>query len=70
MRRTLLCALLLTLAPLGAVAQTLNVTTDPPGAKIYRIERTGVRTLLGTGTARFKVEKNEPNTMIVEADGF
>ncbi len=69
MARILFAAALL-LCPFGATAQTINLTTDPPGAKIYRIERTGIRTLLGTGIARFKVEKNDPNQLVVEAEGF
>ena len=69
MARTLFVAALV-LLPLGATAQTINLTTDPPSAKIYRIDRSGIHTLLGTGVARFKVEKNEANQIVVEAEGF
>ncbi len=70
MRARLLFVAALALLPLGATAQTINLTTDPPGAKIYRIDRTGIRTLLGTGVARFKLEKNDPNQLVIEAEGF
>ena len=69
MARTLFVAALV-LLPLGATAQTINLTTDPPSAKIYRIDRSGIHTLLGTGVARFKVEKNDANQIVVEAEGF
>ncbi len=70
MKARILFVAALLLCPLGAVAQTINLTVDPPAAKIYKIERTGIRTLLGTGLARFKVEKNDPNQLVFEADGF
>lgn len=70
MSRSALLAILLGLVAAPAAAQTINLTTDPASAKIYRIEKTGIRTLLGTGAARVKVEKQELNQIVIEAEGY
>ena len=70
MSRVLALAAFLLLVPFHAGAQTINLTTDAPGAKLYRVDRSGIRTLIGTGMARFKVEKDDPNQLVVESDGF
>jgi len=55
--------------PLGA--QTLNIVAQPATATIFRLKQQDNSLVpLGTGTARLKLEKNDPNTIVVRQDGF
>lgn len=51
-------------------AQTLVLTTSPATAELYRVGPAGNRVPIGRGTAKFKLEKNSPNEVIVMAEGY
>ena len=54
-----------------AAAQTLNIVAVPATATIFRVKVQDQSLVpLGTGTAKFKLEKNDPNTIVVRQDGF
>lgn len=56
-------------APLSA--QKLILTAQPAQASIYRLKaQDNSLVLLGTGRAEFKLEKNDPNTVVVRLDGY
>lgn len=64
---TLACAGL----PTIATAQTLEITAQPATANIFRVKAMDTSTVqIGTGMVRFKLEKNDPNTVVVRQDGF
>lgn len=70
MRRLLVCVPLLA-APTLAVAQTLEITAQPATATLYRLKAQDNSLVpLGTGMVRFKLEKNDPNTIVVKQEGF
>lgn len=57
--------------PLGLPAQTLEITASPSTAVIYRVKvQDNSLVPLGPGAAKFKLEKNDPNTIVVRQDGF
>ena len=52
-------------------AQTLELTASPASANIYRLKMQDSSLVpLGTGAAKFKLEKNDPNTIVVRLEGF
>ena len=61
-------------APLSAQlfgGTSLNIVADPATATIYRLRPTdNVWVPIGTGNAKFKLEKNDPNTLMVSQDGY
>lgn len=60
------------IAPGGALtAQTLEITTSPATATIYRVKAQDNSLVnIGTGNTRFKLEKNDRNTIVVRQEGF
>lgn len=58
--------------PCGALdAQTLDIVATPSSALVYRVKpQDNSLVLLGTGTAKVKLEKNDPNTIVVRQEGF
>jgi hypothetical protein len=61
----------LLLAPVALAAQTLEITTSPATATIYRVKAQDNSLVpIGTGTTRFKLEKNDLNTLVVRQEGF
>jgi hypothetical protein len=57
--------------PLSLAAQTLDIAASPATASIYRLKmQDNSLELLGVGTAKFKLEKDDPNTIVVRQDGF
>jgi hypothetical protein len=61
----------LTVAGLPLAAQTLELTASPATATLYRVKAQDNSLIpLGVGAARFKLEKNDPNTVVVRQDGF
>jgi hypothetical protein len=64
---------LLIAAAVGPVAgaQTLNIVAQPATASIFRLKvQDNSLVPLGTGSARLKLEKNDPNTIVVRQEGF
>ncbi len=60
-----------TLVPVVATAQTLDIVAQPATAMIFRVKAQDNSLVpLGTGTVRFKLEKNDPNTIVVRQEGF
>lgn len=61
-------------APLHAQlfgSPTLDIVADPATATIYRLRAAdNVFVPIGTGNAKLKLEKNDPNTIMVSQDGF
>lgn len=57
--------------PSVGAAQTLELTSEPATATIYRV-RALDNTLIpiGVGSARLKLERNDPNTVVVKQEGF
>lgn len=56
-------------ASLGA--QTLEITASPASASIYRLKaQDNSLVLIGSGAAKLKLEKNDPNTIVVRQEGF
>ncbi|MGQ0562301.1 MAG: hypothetical protein ACT443_10545 [Gemmatimonadota bacterium] len=53
-----------------AAAQTIQVTTTPNSARIYSISDQGVWALLGTGSARVKLDKKSSNRFRLVAEGY
>ena len=52
-------------------AQTLNITAQPASATIYRVKvQDNSLVPLGTGSAKLRLEKNDPNTIVVRQEGF
>ncbi|MHB1310794.1 MAG: hypothetical protein ACYC3L_02165 [Gemmatimonadaceae bacterium] len=50
---------------------TLNIVADPATATIYRLRsQDNVFVPIGTGNAKFKLEKNDPNTILVSQEGY
>jgi hypothetical protein len=67
-------ALLCTLAH-PAAAQVfgnpkINLTVTPATAKIFRHDETGYKVQLGTGSAVLELLKNNPNEVLIEAEGY
>ena len=59
------------LLPAGLRAQTLELTASPATATIYRVKAQDNSLIpLGAGAAKFKLEKNDPNTIVVRQEGF
>jgi hypothetical protein len=54
----------------AASAQTITVSTEPASAGIYSVSDQGVWTLLGTGTAKVKLEKKKTNRFRLVAEGY
>lgn len=54
----------------AASAQTIQVTTTPNSAMIYAVSDLGVWSLLGTGTAKIKLDKKSSNRFRLVAEGF
>jgi len=52
------------------LAETITINTEPAHAGIYRLDSHGEGTLIGTGSARLKLEKDSPNQVKVTADGY
>lgn len=70
MRVLFAVALSVLVAP-GMRAQTLSITASPQSAGIYRLkQQDNSLMLLGTGTAQFKLQDNDPNTVVVRLDGY
>jgi hypothetical protein len=67
--RFILPSLFLVVAAQSARAQTIALTSNPPGARMYMTAR-GIRTLIGTGTARIKLEKESDNEVTTELEGY
>ncbi len=65
---TLTLVLALLAAP--AMAQKVTFKTVPSGAKIYVESSTGSRKLLGTGTATYRLQKKQPNRIVVVKAGY
>lgn len=65
-------AALAALSPAARLAaQTLEITASPATASIYRVKvQDNSLVPIGIGTAKFKLEKNDPNTIVVRQDGF
>ena len=60
-----------TLLPVCLAAQTLELTASPATATIYRVKaQDNSLVALGAGAAKFKLEKNDPNTIVVRQEGF
>ena len=60
-----------TLLPACLAAQTLELTASPATATIYRVKAQDNSLIaLGAGAAKFKLEKNDPNTIVVRQEGF
>jgi hypothetical protein len=54
-----------------ANAQTLEITASPATATIYRVKvQDNSLVPIGVGSAKFKLEKNDPNTLVVRQEGF
>ncbi len=74
MKRRLLAGLLLgtsASAPAALLAQTLDLTASPATATIFRVKMQDNSLIaLGVGAAKFKLEKNDPNTVVVRQEGF
>lgn len=51
-------------------AQTIMVSTDPASASIYSVSDQGVWTLLGTGTAKVKLDNKSANRFRLVAEGY
>jgi hypothetical protein len=69
----LLLAGLLPLPLGGLAAQTLEVTASPATATIFRVkaqDNSLIPLSAGAGAAKFKLEKNDPNTIVVRQEGF
>jgi len=59
------------LLPAYLSAQTLELTASPATATIYRVKAQDNSLIpLGAGAAKFKLEKNDPNTIVVRQEGF
>lgn len=59
------------LSPIMAHSQTLDLTSTPATATIFRLKiQDNSLVPLGTGSARLKLEKDDPNTVVVKQDGF
>lgn len=59
------------LATQPTAAQTLTIKTIPANAGIYRVKATDSSLiLLGTGTAQFRIENKDPNTVVVLLEGY
>lgn len=59
------------LLPAGLSAQTLEITASPSTATIYRVKvQDNSLVPLGPGPVKFKLEKNDPNTIVVRQEGF
>jgi len=55
----------------AAVAQTLTIRTTPQNAVIYRLKAQDNSLMpLGTGTAQFKIQDKDPNTLVVQLEGY
>ena len=60
-----------TLLPACLAAQTLELTASPSTATMYRVKPQDNSLIpLGAGAAKFKLEKNDPNTIVVRQEGF
>jgi hypothetical protein len=70
MLRLLVPVAVLCMLPTLAAAQDFTISVTPSTAKIYRPDPAGNKPQIGVGTARFKVEKDKPNTVIIEATGY
>lgn len=73
MRRSqfmLLVAALLVFSVSEPSAQTITISSDPAGANFYMISEAGVWTLLGTGSAKFKLNKKLTNRVWVVLEGY
>ena len=51
-------------------AQTITIATNPSSARIQTISDAGVWQVLGTGTAKFKLKKENANRVWVVAEGY
>ena len=50
---------------------TLNIVADPATATIYKVKaQDNSLTQLGVGNAKLKLEKDDPNTIVVRQEGF
>ncbi len=64
------------LAPAPLAAQlfgppTLTIVADPATASIYKLKvQDGSLVSLGTGNAKLKLDKNDPNTVVVRQEGY
>ncbi len=57
--------------PVVLSAQTLEISASPATASIYRVKVQDNSLIpIGTGSTKFKLEKNDPNTIVVRQDGF
>lgn len=66
---SLLALFVLTAPPLAA--QTLNITSDPATATIFRLKKQDSSLVpLGTGLAKLRLEKNDDNVIVVRQEGF
>lgn len=65
---SLLCFLAASAAP--AAAQSFTLAAAPGGAQIFGFDKVGNRVLLGTGTAKVKLEKDATNRFLIQAPGF
>lgn len=69
--KTSVLALLGCLCAAPVSAQTFTIVAQPSTATIYRIRpHDNSLVSIGTGSARFKVEKNDPNTVVVRLEGY
>jgi len=52
-------------------AQTLEITASPASASIFRVKaQDNSLVLIGTGSAKLKLEKNDQNIVVVRQEGF
>lgn len=67
----LLAAGVSALLPGSLSAQTLELSASPATATIFRVKAQDNSLIpLGAGAAKFKLEKNDPNTIVVRQEGF
>jgi hypothetical protein len=70
MLRVLVPAAMLCIMPAAAAAQNFTINVTPSTARIYRPDASGSKTQIGTGSVQFRVERDKPNMVVIEADGF
>ena len=76
MRRLLIASLLTAVCAAPSSAQffgspTLNIVADPATANIYKLKvQDNSLVQIGVGNAKLKLEKDDPNTIVVRQEGF
>ena len=70
MKPVLLVLSFMLASTLAYADKKITVSVTPSTASIYKIEPGGKEVLIGTGTVQLKIDKSEPEKIVIRQEGF